>query len=111
MKLTAEDQMAVLIRARALLARRCGWKNGSRYYNRTQREMQLSLGEACHLAAFELDLVPTKRNGGYTVALATGLLKHLGAWGHKSLAGFNDDPQTRKTHVLALLDRRIVELM
>ena len=110
MKLSAEDQLAVLIRARQLLARPGGWKGG-RPTSATRMREPLTLGEACQQAAFELNLIRQKRNGAYTVALATGLLKHTAKYGHKSLAGFNDAPETWKKDVLGLIDSRMVELM
>lgn len=117
MKLSRDDQLAVLLRARALLAHPDGWKNEGRYHDRGPNARRrynvakLTLGEACQQAAFELDLVSTKKSATYTVALATGLLNVIDHWNHKSLAGFNNDPGTHKKDVLGLLDRRILELL
>jgi hypothetical protein len=115
-KLSADDQIAVLLRARALLAQPDGWKNGGRYDHIASRQryrhtVRLTLGEACHQAAFELGLTRMKKSKTYTVAIATGLLKVIEQFGHKSLAGFNDDPATRKTRLLSLIDRRLVDLL
>lgn len=115
MKLSHEDQKAVLLRARAMLDRPEGWKNRGRpNYQKNRRyndHQRLTLGQACHQAAFELGLTDMKNGNTYTVALATGLLKHLERWDHRSLAGFNDDPRTRKTQLMALVDRRLLDLL
>lgn len=117
MKLSTEDQTAVLIRARQKLAVAEGWKNEGRYAHtstkrqRYKNQTRLTLGEACQQAAFELGLVSMKRTGTYTVALAVGLLREIEAFGHRSLAGFNNDPTTRKTQVLSVIDRRLIELL
>ena len=116
MRLSAEDQTAVLIRARALLAQRDGWRNEGRAESTTPRGRsgandRLTLGQACQQAAFELGLVSMRKSNTYTVALAVGLLKVVEHWGHRSLAGFNNDPETMKKDMMGLIDRRLVELL
>jgi hypothetical protein len=114
-KLSREEQAAVLLRARALLGQAEGWKNPSRpshrHGPRRYSNERLTLGEACHRAAFELGLTSFAKSDTYSVAIATGLLRVVGRWSHKSLAGFNDDPETHKTQLLALVDRRLLDLL
>lgn len=111
------EKLAVLKRARELVARPYGWAKGAfehvTYRPRTNElVVGYCIGAACQVAARELFPQMQMFDGIHSTRIAEeiSLLEAAKAKGHVGVAHFNDAPETKKRDVLELFDEKIAEM-